>query len=371
MFKLINEEGNARSGKLKTAHGIIETPFFMPVLTKGTAKFVSQEELIEMNTQAVIANAFLLYLKPGLEVIEKANGLHEFMHWKKVIFTDSGGFQIIKPQFIIGINDKGITFRNPFDKSMAFLSPEKSIQIQNALGSDVAMCLDDVPLHDASKKRVIESLQRTANWAERCLKAHANKKQLLFGIAQGGHFKELRKKSLEHLLALDFNGIALGGLSIGEPKKQLHETIKHSMKVIKSKNNELPVYLMGVGSPVELLEAIDSGIDVFDSAFPTKHGRHGQLFTSKGMIDLNKAKYSTDFTSIDENCECFACRHSTKALMHHLIKVKEPNAQRYASHHNLHFIQSLMLEARKAIKQNYFQAFKKEFLKEYPKKTKS
>lgn len=369
MFKVINEEGSARQGKLKTSHGIIESPFFMPVLTKGAAKHVSQEELIEMNTKAVIANAFLLYLKPGLEVIKKAGGLHEFMHWKKVIFTDSGGFQVIKPQFILSIKDEGVTFRNPFDKSKEFLSPEKSIQIQNALGSDVAMCLDDVPLHDAGRERVAESLERTMKWAERCLKAHKNEKQLLFGIAQGGHYKDLRKKALEHLLALDFDGIALGGLSIGESKKQLHETIRHSMKIIG--NSQKPVYLMGVGSPIELLEAVSQGIDVFDSAFPTRVGRHGQLFTSNGLIDLTKTKYAKDFSAIDEACKCFACRHSSKALMHHLIKVREPNAERYASYHNLYFIQNLMKETRKAIKKNYFKEFRKEFLKKYPKKTKS
>ncbi|MEW6295613.1 MAG: tRNA guanosine(34) transglycosylase Tgt [Candidatus Diapherotrites archaeon] len=364
MLKIIFEDPKtkARYSELKTAHGKIELPSFMPVETKGTAKYVSQKELLEFGANAIICNSFLLYLKPGLSTIKKFGGLHEFIKWPKSIFTDSGGFQIIEKEFQPKPKEKGVEFKSPFDGSRRFITPEKAIQIQEELNSDAAMCLDDVPLHDAPLARLKESAERTTEWAKRCKAEHKNKKQLLLGISQGGRNKKLRQKSLQEIIELDFDGIALGGLCIGEPKNEMLETIKFSIPLIPK---EKPVYLMGVGSPKELIECISLGIDLFDSCFPTRMARHGTIFTSKGKIDIKKKEHSLQKKPLDEECECFVCREYSTSFIHHLFRVGEQNAMRYASHHNLFFVQNLMKNARTAIMEGEFKKFASETLKKF------
>ena len=362
MFILLKTDGNARLGRLKTSHGWIETPFFMPVATKGATKNLSFDDLQETGTQAIISNAFLLSLKPGLETIKKFNGLHKFINWNKIIFTDSGGFQILSPNFIIKIEDAGATFRSPFNGGKIFLSPEKAIQIQNSLGSDVAMCLDDVPHMHKTRHQIEESVKRTTHWAKRCLDAHKNKKQLLFCINQGGTHNDLREKSILSLLEFKFDGMALGGLSIGEEKTHMLETISYCNKLIPER---MPRYLMGVGSPIELLESIERGIDIFDSCFLTRMGRHGQVFSSNGRFDLSNAKFSKDKTPLDKDCKCFVCRQFSKAYLHHLLRTSEPTVLHYISFHNVFFVQNLIKNAKTAIKENSFEKFKKSFVKKY------
>src|SRR3989338_1843219 len=354
VFKIISEQGKARFGKLKTNHGFIETPFFMPVATKAAMKHLSKYELD--NTNAIIMNALLISLKPGLDVIKHFNGVHKFMNWDKVIFTDSGGFQVLSKFFLEKTSDDGFYFKSPYDGKINLLTPERAIQIQNIIGSDVAMCLDDVPHHNSDS--VVERVKRTHEWAERCKKAHENKKQLLFGITQGSIDKNLRIKSTKFINNLDFDGVALGGLCIGEEKKTMHNIVDISLKYI-DKNK--PRYLMGVGSPKDLIECVSHGIDVFDSCFPTRVARHGDLFVKEGKINIRKGRFVKDEKPIDKDCGCYVCKNFSRAYLNHLLKSDVPLGYRYASIHNVHFIQTLMSEIRKSIKKDYFKDIKKEY----------
>ncbi len=362
MFKLINEDSNARFGKLKTRHGTIETPFFMPIATKGTVKQVSPEELKNLGSEALIANAFILYLKPGMEVINKFKGIHKFMKWNKVIFTDSGGFQILSKSFLHKADDKGVYFKNPFDGSRKFFTPEDVILIEEEIKSDVAMALDFVPHYGNDKEYIAECTRRTHLWAERCVKSHKDNKQLLFGICQGGTHKDLREKSAKFINNLDFDGVALGGLGIGEGRELMANSIKSSVKNI---NENKPRYLMGVGSPEDIIDGISLGIDCFDSRFPTMNARHGGIFTTDGKINIEKAEYKLSEESLDKNCKCYVCKRFSKAFIHHLYRTHESINDRYGNIHNLYFIQNLIKNCRKAIKNNEFNNFRKEFFKDY------
>ena len=374
MFDLKATENNARLGQLKTAHGIVDTPSFMAVGTKGAVKLITTSELEDMGAQAMISNAFILYLRPGLEVIKAHGGLHKFMHWHNTSFTDCGGFQVLslgeemnnKDNFLLGKSINGIKFKSPFDGTKHLLNPETVMEIEHALGSDVAMALDDMPLYGCTYDQAVESLKNTHTWMKDCKRIHDDKyseKQLLFGIAQGSVFPDLRLKSIKYIDSLDFDGIAFGGLCIGEPKEKMHEMVKLSTE---NCSKEKPRYLMGVGSPEDLLECISLGVDIFDSVFPTRNARHGYLFTSKGDIkDITKAQYREDYTPLDENCKCDVCKKHTKSYMHHLFKTKEPLGLRLASYHNLFFIQDLLKSVRKAISNNEFTDFKKDFLINY------
>lgn len=363
MFKLNSEDSGARLGKLKTKHGTIQTPFFMPIATKGTAKQVSPEELKQLGSDAIIANAFVLYLKPGLEIIRKFRGIHKFMKWDKVIFTDSGGFQILSKSFLHKSNDKGVYFKNPFNGDKEFLSPEDVMMIEQEIGADVAMTLDFVPhYYGSSKKYIIDCVNKTHSWAERCVKSHNDKKQLLFGIAQGGTFRDLREKSTKFINNLDFDGVAMGGLCFGESRDLMFRNVKAGVKHIDKNKTR---YLMGVGSPEDLIEAISLGIDCFDSRFPTMNARHGGIFTKKGKIDITKVKFKDDGNPLDENCRCYTCKNFSRAYIHHLYRTYEPIRDRYGNIHNLYFIQKLIKDIRKAIKNNEFKSFKREFLKNY------
>ncbi len=358
MYELIHTDKNtgARAGKLKTAHGIIETPAFMPVATKATVKTIVPEELYDMDTQALISNAFHLFLSPGIEVIRKAGGLHKFMNWKRALFTDSGGFQMIRRDFPFKIKDEGISYKNPRDGKKYSYTPEICLENQKILGSDVAMLLDECPACGSEYSVVEASMERTIQWANRAKGIEQNKGQLIFAILQGGTFAELRKKCTEEIIEMDFDGYGIGGLSIGEPKEIMNEVLKYSVPLVPE---DKPRYLMGVGSPGEILNAIESGIDIFDSAFPTRNARHQSLMTSKGNIDIARAKFALDFAPLDENCGCYACKNYTRAYLHHLFKESELLALRLASIHNLHFIQSIVKGAREAILEERFAEYKK------------
>lgn len=361
MYELIHTDKNtgARAGKLRTAHGIIDTPAFMPVATKATVKTLAPEELYSMGTQALISNAFHLFLSPGMEVVRKAGGLHEFMNWERAIFTDSGGFQMIRKDFPFRITDEGIAYKNQRDGKKYSYTPELCLENQKLLGSDVAMILDECPPYGSDYSAVEASVERTIQWANRSKSIEQNKGQLFFAILQGGTFAELRKKCAEVLIEMGFGGYGIGGLSIGEPKEIMNEVLKYSVPLVPE---DKPRYLMGVGSPVELLEAIESGIDIFDSAFPTRNARHGSLMTSKGNMDIVRSKFALDFKPIDDGCGCYTCKNYTRAYLHHLFKESELLALRLASIHNLNYIQSLVKGAREAILEDRFEEYKKEKL---------
>jgi len=360
---------SARVGFLHTPHGKVETPFFMPVATKGAVKFVSFPQLQnEMNIECLISNAFINYLKPGLPLISNAGGLHKFMSWDKALFTDSGGFQLIIDHFIHKISDKGVQFRNPFDKSIELITPEKAIHIQNSLGSDVAMCLDHQPQFGKTRADYLDSAIRTIEWAQRCKCAHdsnknkLNKHQLLFGIAQGGIHKDIRQKCALALHKTGFDAVALGGFGIGEAQTDMYSIISAVKEVLPEDNF---TYIMGIGSPLELLNAVSHGADCFDSAYPTRMARHGLIFTSCGQIKIDRAIHRENFSSLDTECNCFVCKTHSRAYLHHLFKAQEQNGLMLLSYHNTFFIANLMKNIRLAIKENRFEEFKKEFEKKY------
>ena len=350
-FSILSVEGEARAGFLNTAHGKVKTPFLMPVATKGSVKLLSHEEVEATGTECIISNAFILSMKPGVEIIESRGGLHKFMGWDRGLFTDSGGFQVLSKEFCLGLSDDGVKFRNPFTGRAMVFTPEKSIQIQNRLGSDVAMCLDDVPHFGEPLERIQEAVRRTGEWAARCREAHENKRQLLFGIAQGGTHEKLRERSTRQILEMGFDGIALGGLCIGEAKQNMYGAIKSSIGLVPQ---ETPRYLMGVGSVAELEAAIAMGVDCFDSAFPTQTARHGRAFTSKGNINIDSSMHRKDSSPLDEECRCFVCKRHSRAYIHHLFRTKEENAGKYLSFHNLFFVQGRMAEIREEIREGVF-----------------
>jgi queuine tRNA-ribosyltransferase len=290
--------------------------------------------------------------------------LHKFENWNRGIFTDSGGFQCSRESFYIKTTDKGLHLRNPFDGRLHVLTPELSMEIQSTLGSDIAMCLDDMPNYSKDKKYVAEKTKTTHTWAERCLASHANSKQLLFGITQGGIFKDIRKKSMQFISKLDVDGIALGGLAIGEPVNKMYDMIKSTMQYASIQK---PRYLMGVGSPEDLFRCISLGIDCFDSTFPTQNARHNTLFTSQGKIKIYKAVYKHDFNPIDEECNCPVCRKYSRAYIHHLQRMEEPLGKMLTTIHNLAFIINFMKDIRTAIKEDRYTKFKNEFLKRFEK----
>ncbi|MFC1753932.1 tRNA guanosine(34) transglycosylase Tgt [Thermoproteota archaeon] len=370
MYKLVSEcEGTrARTGELRTAHGKVETPFFMPVSTIGSVKHISPTDLKDIGFEATISNAMLLDLKPGSDFIKKRGGLHKFTGFDRTVFADSGGFQMIRSELFESINDRGIYFRSPYDGKKIFVSPEIVMRVNMALGSDVVMTLDHMPDVLGPKTEIAEGVRRTRLWAERCKKMHdqlTEKKQLLFGICQGGIDTELRKKSARHINELDFDGVAIGGLGIGETKKDCYHAVDTAIPIFdKSK----PRYLMGIGDPPDILEAVAHGADCSDSIFPTKNGRHGHVFTRSGFIKLSRGGYKEDDRPIDSSCDCFVCKNHSRAFLHHLIRIESKTVLRLMSYHNLHFLNNLMKDIRLSINEDRFVKFKKEFLKGYLKK---
>lgn len=364
MFKLKYTDGMARVGVLKTAHGKVDTPSFKAVATKGAVKPITPEDLHEMGAQEIISNALLLSLKPGLEVIKAHGGLHNFIGWDGTIFTDCGGFQVLSMEdsFHEKTTDEGLVFRSPFDGSRHNLTPKRLIEIQESLGSDIAMALDHMPLYGCTKAEAAESLRHTHKWMAECKELHTRKDQLLFGIAQGSVYPDLRKKSIKYIDSLDFDGIAYGGLAVGEPKDKMYRMIKLSTENCSADKVH---YVMGVGNPIDLIECINLGVDSFDSVFPTRNARHGQIFTRQGPINIRNGIFKNNYSPLTAECSCKVCKTHTKAYIHHLHRMGEPLGMRLAAYHNLYFIQELLRDVRKAIKQGEWTRFRKDFVKHY------
>ncbi len=352
MFEIISEDGTSRVGKLHTRHGIIETPVFLPVATKGCVKTLTPEEVKKVGTKALITNALHLYIRPGIKKIVEYGGIHNFIKWNGAIFTDSGGFQSIK-NFPCKINDKGIHFKYPNGKEGNF-TPKKCIDIQRSMKSDVALILDDCPPYPSPKERIFLSVKRTVEWAGDIKNIKdKNKEQLIFAIIQGGTFPDLRKKCAQSLAKMDFDGYAIGGLCIGEPVEEMYRAIHATIPFIPA---EKPRHLMGIGSPSDIIKCISMGIDIFDSSFPTRNARHGTVFTKKGKINLGRNKIKND-EPLDEGCQCYSCKNFSKAYINHLFKEKEMLGMRLATIHNLYFINELIEKAKKAIKNGKFKEF--------------
>jgi len=362
LIKTCKQTG-ARLGRLHTPHGVIETPIFMPVGTQATVKAMTPEELKEIGSQIILSNTCHLYMRPGHDLIERAGGLHKFMNWDKPILTDSGGFQVFSLGPLRKIKEEGVEFRSHLDGSKHFLSPEKATEIQNALGSDIIMAFDECAPYPADRQYVKNSLERTTRWLERCKAAHKYpEKQALFGIVQGGMYKELREQSAKEITAIDLPGYAIGGLSVGEPKDMMYEVLDYTVPLLPE---DKPRYLMGVGSPDDLLEGVLRGIDMFDCVLPTRIARNGTAMTSQGKVVVRNASYAEDFTSLDPECDCYTCKNYTKAYLRHLIKCNEILGARLLTIHNLHFLLKMMENVREAIKEDRLLDYKKDFFEKY------
>lgn len=362
LIKTCKQTG-ARLGRLHTPHGVIETPIFMPVGTQATVKAMTPEELKEIGSQIILSNTYHLYLRPGHDLIERAGGLHKFMNWDKPILTDSGGFQVFSLGPLRKIKEEGVEFRSHLDGSKHFLSPEKATEIQNALGSDIIMAFDECAPYPADRQYVKNSLERTTRWLERCKAAHKYpEKQALFGIVQGGMYKELREQSAKEITAIDLPGYAIGGLSVGEPKDMMYEVLDYTVPLLPE---DKPRYLMGVGSPDDLLEGVLRGIDMFDCVLPTRIARNGTAMTSQGKVVVRNASYAEDFTSLDPECDCYTCKNYTKAYLRHLIKCNEILGARLLTIHNLRFLLKMMENVREAIKEDRLLDYKKDFFEKY------
>jgi len=363
-FRLIKTcpKTKARAGQLLTPHGAVPTPVFMPVGSQGTVKTLTPEEVKALVFNMVLANTYHLYLRPGVDIIEKLGGLHNFMGWDGAILTDSGGYQVFSLAPLRKVSDEGVTFRSHIDGSQHHLTPELAIKYQEALGADIIMALDECPPHDDSLDKVKRATERTHRWAERCLKAHKNSGQALYAIVQGGVSPELRRQSAEYLTSLDFPGYAIGGLSLGEPKKVTMEMVEETTASLPEGK---PRYLMGVGSPEDIVEAVARGCDIFDSALPTRVARNGALFTWQGRVNITNAAYADMEQPVVAGCDCYTCRHFSAAYLHHLFNAGELLAYRLATIHNLSFIAELMAKIRGAIADGAFPAFKNDFLSNY------
>lgn len=363
-FQVIYREKQtkARLGLLNTPHGVIQTPVFMPVGTQATVKTMTPEEVRGVGGSIVLSNTYHLYLRPGPDLIQKAGGLHRFMGWDGPILTDSGGFQVFSLAALRKIKEEGAIFRSHIDGSEHFLSPEKAVAIQEALGSDIAMAFDECAPYPCAYEQAQAVMERTTRWARRCLKARTREEQALFGIAQGGIYHDLREKSTKELVAMNFEGYAIGGLSVGEPKGEMYAVLDCIAPLFPAGK---PLYLMGVGSPDCLLEAVERGVDMFDCVLPTRIARNGTVFTSRGKLVVRNAGYASDFSPLDDECACYTCKHFTRAYIRHLIKANEILGVRLTTIHNLHFILKLMEDIRKAIRCDNLKQFKKDFLKKY------
>ncbi|MBU3933890.1 MAG: tRNA guanosine(34) transglycosylase Tgt [Candidatus Omnitrophica bacterium] len=361
-----DKDSQARTGLLKTAHGVVRTPVFMPVGTQATVKTLSAQELLDCKTQIVLSNAYHLYLRPGREIIKQAGGLHKFMGWSGPILTDSGGFQVFSLAVLRKITEKGVEFQSHIDGSRHFLAPEDIIGVQLDLGSDVLMPLDECVHYPAERDYAQESLKLTNIWARRSKEAFSQREdpddgRLLFGIVQGGTYLDLRKQAANELLEVNFPGYAVGGISVGEPEGLKFEVLEHTLKFLPK---EKPRYAMGIGPPADIFKAVGMGVDMFDCVMPTRHARNGTAFTKSGKIVLRNAPYANDYQPIEQGCQCFACRNNyTRAYIRHLVNAAEILGVRLVSLHNVYFYAMLMGKIREAIQQDKFLELKKEFLK--------
>lgn len=356
----ICKQSGARTGILHTPHGDVETPMFMPVGTQATVKFVSPEELKNLGSGVVLANTYHLWLRPGEDIVDQAGGVQKFMNYKGPMLTDSGGFQVFSLADQRKITEEGVTFKNTLNGDTLFLSPEKSIQIQNKIGADIIMSFDECIPYPATREYVEKSTERTLRWALRGKQAHSRpEEQALFGIVQGGDYEDLRRYCAEKLIEMDFPGYAIGGTSVGEDKETMYRMVKWASDALPF---DKPRYLMGVGAVNDLLEAVSRNVDMCDCVLPTRIARHGTLMTSEGRISIRKAIYKNDFTPLDPECDCYTCRNYTKAYLNHLQRTNEGFGTRLMSIHNLRFLVKLMEDARKAIKEDRFNDFKEETL---------
>jgi len=374
-FTLDASDGRARAGQIATARGVIHTPQFMPVGTLGTVKAMTPEELEALGAEIVLGNTYHLHLRPGEDVVAALGGLHRFMHWRRPILTDSGGYQVFSLAALNRVSEEGVTFRNHLDGAQVFLSPERAIEIQQALGSDIQMCLDELIAPPAEPARLREAVERTTRWAARCKAAHLKgggepapgagspgTNPALFGIVQGGTLPELRRQSAEQLQAIGFDGYAIGGLTVGEDPLAFAETLAATAPLLPAHQ---PRYLMGAGEPEDLLRAIGEGVDLFDCVLPTRNARNGSLFTRRGKVSIKQARYQRDPEPLDPDCACPTCRNYSRGYLRHLFQSGEILAMRLNTTHNLHFYLSLMRDARLAIAAGRYAAWAREFLQAY------
>ena len=361
-YTLEKKDGNARAGVIETPHGKIETPVFMPVGTQATVKTMTREELETIGTEIILGNTYHLYLRPGDKLIDDFGGLHKFMNWDRGILTDSGGFQVFSLGALRKIKEEGVEFRSHIDGSKKFISPEIAIEIQEALGSDSAMVFDECVPYPADYNYAKDSTLRTTRWAKRCQAAQTRRDQSQFGIVQGGMYKDLRQKSAEDLVALDFPGYAIGGLSVGEPKPMMYEILEATTKFLPKDKAR---YLMGVGTPDCLVEGVSLGVDMFDCVFPTRVARNGTAMTKYGKLVVKNSEFSRDFQPIDSECGCYTCRNFSRAYIRHLFKAEEIFALRLLSIHNLYFLINFAKRMRQAILEDRFLQFRQEFLQYY------
>ncbi len=357
-FKLKNTDGHARRGQLKFARGIIETPIFMPVGTYGSVKSLTPEELTGIGAQIILGNTFHLMLRPGMEVMKAHGDLHDFMHWDKPILTDSGGFQVFSLGAMRKITEQGVTFKSPINGSKIFMGPEESMLVQRDLGSDIVMIFDECTPYPATVQETADSMRLSLRWAERSKKAHGDNPSALFGIVQGGMYEHLRQESIDGLIDIGFDGYAIGGLSVGEPKEEMMATLE----VVHPKMPvDKPRYLMGVGTPEDLVEAVRRGIDMFDCVMPTRNARNGHLFTSTGVVKIRNAQYEFDTAPLDETCACYTCQNYSRSYLRHLDKCKEMLGPRLNTIHNLYYYLKLMQDMRDAIEKSEFGDFIRQF----------
>lgn len=358
-FKISATDAKARRGKLNLLSGVVETPAFMPVGTYGSVKGLTPDQVKQTGADVVLGNTFHLMLRPGTDVVEQQGGLHKFINWNGPILTDSGGFQVFSLGEMRKISEEGVTFRSPVDGSEIFLGPEDAIKIQHRLGSDVVMVFDECTPFPASEQEAKKSMELSMRWAERCRSAHGNNEAALFGIVQGGMFKELRDESLQRLMDIGFDGYALGGLSVGEPKDQMRNIVEYCGERMPAKK---PRYLMGVGTPEDIVYAVSQGIDMFDCVMPTRNARNGHIFTSQGLLRLRNKRFRDDSRPLDVNCDCYTCKNFSRAYLHHLDKCKEMLGAQLNTIHNLSYYQSVMSGLRGAIEKGRLSSFVDEFL---------
>lgn len=348
-------------GEIETPHGTFETPVFMPVGTQATVKAVSPEELKAVGVQIILGNTYHLYLRPGHEIVEKMGGLHRFMNWDRSILTDSGGFQVYSLAKLRSISEEGVTFQSHIDGSRRFIGPKEAIRIQRALGSDIVMAFDECAPYPADRAYVSNAVRLTTQWARQCLEQDRGDGQALFGIVQGGMYSDLREQSAKELVQMDFSGYALGGLSVGEDPETRERVIQDTVPFLPK---DKPVYLMGVGRPEDIIEAVMQGVDMFDCVMPTRNARNGMLFTSKGKLVIKNACHAEDDRPIDENCDCYTCLHYSRAYLRHLYIANELLVYRLNSIHNIHYYTHLMKAIQDAIRDDELENFKKDFYKQ-------
>ena len=359
----VDKNSGARRGVVHTPHGDIQTPIFMPVGTLATVKAMSPEELKEdVKAQIILSNTYHLYLRPGHDIVKEAGGLHKFMNWDRPILTDCGGFQVFSLSSLRKITEDGVLFNSHLDGSKHLFTPEKVMEIEEALGADIIMSFDECCEYPSTYEYVKKSMERTTRWAERCKKAHTTTNQGLFGIIQGGFYKDLRKISTEDLTAMDFPGYAIGGISVGEPKKEFLDILRYTAPLMPENK---PRYLMGVGTPDYLIEAALAGIDMCDCVLPTRLARHGTALTSRGKLVIRNNEYSRDWNKLDEECDCYTCRNYTRAYLRHLVKTNEILGMRLLSLHNLRFLTKLMERVRIEIENDNLLSFREEFYRKY------